>query len=80
VEPEAIRRENMKSNKGGKVVYYDTKVEEEEKKEIKIDLNIDENMMNDEVKEVKIQYGLNEMIRIFKNINQDNLKFTESLN
>lgn len=36
----------MRSNKGGKVVYYDTKEEEEKKSgEIKIDLNIDDNII-----------------------------------
>lgn len=58
-EPE--RRESLRGGKGGKVVYYDTKKEEKEEENHNVDIPMDLG----EEKQVKVQYGLSEMVKIF---------------
>lgn len=72
-EPE--RRESMRSNKTGKVVYYDT--QEQQGTDTKIEMNLDQE--EDKAKEVKVQYGLAEMVRIFQGIDQKALGYSSSL-
>lgn len=74
VEPE--RRESMRSNKTGKVVYYDSK-KEEETTDTKIEMNLEQE--EEKPKEVKVQYGLSEMVRIFQGIEEKTLGYSESL-
>lgn len=75
-KPEPERRESMRSNKTGKVVYYDTK-KEEETLDTKIEMNLEQE--EEKPKEMKVQYALSEMVRIFQGIEEKALPYTPSL-